>query len=421
MEQELQISIIKELRRQVANRVNVDAGVMYKNPTSVYTCPKVAQKEWTTFFREHPQLIGLSCDLPKPHSYKTVDDFGVPVIATRDSEGKFRAFVNSCRHRGTRVATDARGESKRFVCPFHNWAYSSGGELVGIPQENHFGKVDKSCHGLIELPAVEHLGLLFVHPQPDGQIDIDALLGRLAPELADAGLDQCIVVNESETRMRLNWKLANDTFGETYHFQKLHRETLGKIVYGDALAYEEMGRNHRFVFATKAIELMCSMVPEESWNVRDVTFMNYYLFPNVQMTLSAPGIALALIYPDPSDPSYSLTRFINYMTPEAIEAEKNAGPDTKLITADNIFEDLELTAATPPVITRSAFKEVASSIFEAEDYLMGEYAQRSAENGTLDHLIFGRNEPALHHYHNTYREALGMPPLEPFENAGTAR
>ncbi len=26
-------------------------------------------------------------------------------------------------------------------------------------------------------------------------------------------------------------------------------------------------------------------------------------------------------------------------------------------------------------------------------------------------MLFGRNEPALHHYHNTYREALGMEPL----------
>ena len=24
----------------------------------------------------------------------------------------------------------------------------------------------------------------------------------------------------------------------------------------------------------------------------------------------------------------------------------------------------------------------------------------------------GRNEPALHHYHNTFREALNLPPLE---------
>ncbi len=43
---------------------------------------------------------------------------------------------------------------------------------------------------------------------------------------------------------------------------------------------------------------------------------------------------------------------------------------------------------------------------------MGERAQQVAENGTLTHLLFGRNEPALHHYHNTFREALNLPPLE---------
>jgi len=29
----------------------------------------------------------------------------------------------------------------------------------------------------------------------------------------------------------------------------------------------------------------------------------------------------------------------------------------------------------------------------------------------LNFLTFGRNEPALHHYHNTYREALGLQKL----------
>ena len=43
---------------------------------------------------------------------------------------------------------------------------------------------------------------------------------------------------------------------------------------------------------------------------------------------------------------------------------------------------------------------------------MGEKAQQSAESGLLTHLLFGRNEPALHHYHNTFREALNLPPLE---------
>ena len=37
----------------------------------------------------------------------------------------------------------------------------------------------------------------------------------------------------------------------------------------------------------------------------------------------------------------------------------------------------------------------------------------AAQSGLLPHVWFGRNEPALHHYHNTFREALGMPLLDP--------
>ena len=43
---------------------------------------------------------------------------------------------------------------------------------------------------------------------------------------------------------------------------------------------------------------------------------------------------------------------------------------------------------------------------------MDEQTRRVAETGALTHLIFGRNEPALHHFHNTFREALCLPPLE---------
>ena len=46
---------------------------------------------------------------------------------------------------------------------------------------------------------------------------------------------------------------------------------------------------------------------------------------------------------------------------------------------------------------------------------MGETTQQTAESGVLEHLVFGRNEPALHHYHNTFREALNLAPLERIE------
>ena len=46
---------------------------------------------------------------------------------------------------------------------------------------------------------------------------------------------------------------------------------------------------------------------------------------------------------------------------------------------------------------------------------MGELQQKSAETGRLKHVSFGRNEPALHHFHSTFADVLGMPPLEKVE------
>jgi hypothetical protein len=42
------------------------------------------------------------------------------------------------------------------------------------------------------------------------------------------------------------------------------------------------------------------------------------------------------------------------------------------------------------------------------------YVRQGSE--AQEYLTFGRNEPALHHDHNTYRAALGLPPLETISN-----
>ncbi|MFT6047248.1 MAG: phenylpropionate dioxygenase-like ring-hydroxylating dioxygenase large terminal subunit [Arenicella sp.] len=75
-------------------------------PTSSYVYPDWADKGWTSLFRQHPQMIGLSSDLPEPGSVFTLDDFGASVFATRDKQGQFHTFVNACRHRGLRVANE---------------------------------------------------------------------------------------------------------------------------------------------------------------------------------------------------------------------------------------------------------------------------------------------------------------------------
>ena len=66
-----------------------------------------------------------------------------------------------------------------------------------MPKEKHFGVIRKECNGLVKLPCAEKYGLLWVHPNPNGHVDIDLILGDLAAELDSWGLERN--VSNSET------------------------------------------------------------------------------------------------------------------------------------------------------------------------------------------------------------------------------
>lgn len=386
MDKAEQIRLLKQLIRHRDEDTNVDAGGQRRNPADVYCNRELAEREWETFFTGHPQLLGLSGDLPEPGTFMTSQDFGGPVLAVRDEDGVFRAFANTCRHRGVVLEERPRGEAKRFVCPFHAWTYSNKGELVGLPKSEHFGPLDKSCHGLIELPAEELHGFLFVHPNPKGTIDEIDVLGGLGAEFASWNFGELLHVGTDTYDMKLNWKLAIDTFGETYHFNQLHKNTLAPVFYGNAQCYDIFGRNHRMILCLRDLDLLRDR-PEEEWKITDGGFPVYYLFPNVQVNVGATGVTLVRTYPDRDDPGRSISRVTFYGEKAAVQADPGLALDRARIFG-NVIRD--------------------------EDYAVAEGSQRSAEAGLQEYVIFGRNEPALHHYHNTYREALGMDllPLE---------
>jgi len=405
MEHALQVKILKELMAQLDEDRNVDAGVRYTMATTSYVCPEQAAMEREQFFQNHPQLIGLSGDLPEPGTFFTLNDFGTPILATRDKNGEFHAFLNACRHRSAEVASEPRGKRSVFMCPFHQWSYANTGELLAIPNEAHFGEIDKSCHGLLKLPAIERGGLLWVHPKVDGHLDLDELLGELAPELDSFGMQKQKFVGSKTIDMKLNWKLANDTFGETYHFGKLHKNTLGQLYHGNNLHFEEFGRHHRFVTASRGIDALREK-PEASWRIEEGTFVLYHLFPNVQLLTSPSNSTLIRIYPHADGPGRSVTQISFYWSQEAIDA---ADAYTSEFDASKVYEFNDSAPRRPSL---EASLEVFHSTIEQEDYVMGEMQQRAAEDGQLKEILFGRNEPALHHFHNNYREALGQPPLQ---------
>jgi nitrite reductase/ring-hydroxylating ferredoxin subunit len=384
MRHDEQVRVIKTLMGHLDRGTNVDEGAIRRIDASDYTSPERASAEWEAFFRSHPQVIGMSGDLPKPGSFITTHDFGVPLLATRAADGRFRAFANVCRHRGTILEEAPRGDRTRFTCPFHAWTFDNTGALIGVPKPDHFGEVDKSCLGLIELPSEERHGLLWVNPKADGKLDAASLLAGLDQEFETWDFASLVHIGDATYETPMNWKLAIDTFGETYHFEKLHRDTLAPIFYGNVQAYHTYGRNHRMSLCVRSIDMMRSM-PENDWKVTLGVFPVYYLFPNIQVNIGANAVILVRVYPDGDNPDKSLSRISFYARSEALAAAPEA------------------TAAVP-----KRFAE----IIRDEDYVAAAASYRGARSGLVEHFLFGRNEPALHHYHKTYREALGLPPLE---------
>ena len=383
MRHDEQVAQIKLLMQRLDDGVNVDAGGHRHNPMHVYVDEDLARRERDQFFGNEPLVLGLSGDLPEPGSFLTADDIATPILATRGDDGRFRAFVNACRHRGVAVETAARGTAKRFTCPFHSWTYDRGGSLVGVPKQEHFGELDMSCHGLVELPAVEQHGILWVHPKPGATIDVDAALGpELSEELAAWDLGRLEHLGDDSYDVACNWKLAMDTFGETYHFSSLHKDSLYAFFHGNVQCYDTFGRNHRMLLCRRDIDLLRDQ-PEENWHITTAALPVYWLFPNVQLMPNQNGLYLVRAFPHPERPGRHVSRITFYMWPET-------QPNEEMVAVQRMMAQ--------------GFAE----IIRDEDYVASASQQRSAESGAIQHSVFGRNEPALHHYHNTYRSELGL-------------
>lgn len=390
MRHEEQVRLIKELIACLDAGTTVDAGGLRRLETTAYTDLALAEQEMQEFFRDSPHCVGLSGDVAEPGAFITISDLGVPILATRDSDGTFKAFVNSCRHRGAVVETEARGTKRRFTCPFHAWSYDTAGTLVGLPKPDHFGEVDPECLGLRPLPAEERHGLLFVHPNPDGELDLDEHLGEwFNEEFPTWNFADLVPLNQDSYDTACNWKLAMDTFGETYHFSSLHKDTLFNSFHGNVQCYSEDGHNHRMILCRRDIDHMRHL-PEDQWDITVAGLPVYWLFPNTILMPTRFGCFLVRAYPHADDPGRHVSVVDFYLRADLADATGPEGAEVAEF-ASNIAHDF-------------------ASIIRDEDYVMGEAQQTAANANSLDHIIFGRNEPALHHYHNTYRVKLGLEP-----------
>lgn len=257
---------------------------MRQDDVAFYTDPARFERERQAYFRDMPLVACLSAELPEAGSFRTFDDAGVPMLLTRGKDGKVRAFLNVCPHRGARIVREPCGKAGRFTCRFHGWTYDAEGQAIGIPEEKLFCGGAELPRSLHECPAEERHGLVFVRTVPGSAIDLDSHLAGIGDDLAALRLETAEVVHSDTLQVDANWKYGLDTFFETYHLNSLHRETF-RGLFSPVNVFDTFGPHHRYTFAPLGLADWPDMRPEDR-NV-DLIPLQYFLFPNTILSVGS--------------------------------------------------------------------------------------------------------------------------------------
>lgn len=340
-------------------------------PIEAYTDPGRYAHEIERIFRRQPIALCLSIELPGPGSYLALELMGVPVLLVRGADGVARLFLNVCRHRGAQLCAHGSGKARVFSCPYHAWTYDDRGALIGRYRGETFGEVDTESLGLVSLACAERAGLVWGVLRPDTGMDIDAWLGGMRGLLEGLHLQDWHIHTQRDIEGP-GWKVTLDGYLEVYHHDSVHGRTVGKHTVGNLLVWDTYGPHQRLVFGRRTLGEL-SEAPASAGEAEQHIRRIHSVFPNLSISgILGDHCLVSQVFPGPT-PETTVTRQ-TVLCARAPQTEQEQ-------------EAAELFSA----MTLQAVRD--------EDYRIGFGIQAAVTSGANREFLFGRNEPALQHYH----------------------
>jgi phenylpropionate dioxygenase-like ring-hydroxylating dioxygenase large terminal subunit len=355
------------------------------NDASVYTDPARFEREMAVLFRAGPVLFALTCELPNPGDYRTATIAGVPVAVVRQADGTVRAMVNACRHRGAPIIEPGSigTATSALSCPYHAWTYDLDGSLRARPgSAGAFDDVVIDC-SLHQLPVAEKHGMIFVRSGGErgdsagDAIDVDAFLAGAEDDIGSFGLDHYVHIETRTNTWPINWKLVLDTFTESYHVRTLHKATLAPTFDSFCQIFEAFGPHMVGVGLRK--DVVDEVVkPKAEWSLLPYGTIQYFIVPSALVVHQVDHIELWRLQPIDVRTTTTVT---SVFAPTEPHSERSR----------NYFvKNLDLLL----------------NVTGNEDFALMAKIQANLDSGALPCVIYGRNEPALVHFHRTINQAL---------------
>jgi len=361
--------IMQRIFTHMDNKTTDLGDTVWKEPVASYLSQERYEAE-VELLRRMPVAFCPSVTLAENGSYLARKAAGTPLLVARGDDGRVRAFINGCRHRGMPVAKDS-GCARSFVCPYHAWTYGLDGQLRHIPGREGFPGLELQDNGLVEVAAVEKGGLIYV--QQIGPIDTAML-----EDAPDFFSDEQMFFDQSDYTDAANWKLIAETTMEGYHIKSLHKQSFYPYGLDNVNVVETFGSNSRVIFPFRRIEKLRDMQPEERTLDGMITSV-YQLFPNVAVSVLSKHSTMTVFEPlSPSQTQILIYRVTNKKSDGSTVDIEEAMRDAVFVKAAGFDED----------------REAACSI------------QETLGSAANQHLTFGYFEQAIVHFHTQLAQQL---------------
>ena len=190
-------------------------------PRQFYTSETVYKMDIQHYWNHSWIWVGHINQIPNVGDFFLFDYGYESVIIARDKNDSVNAFLNVCRHRGSRVCIEKSGNTRVFVCPYHAWTYELNGSLRAAREmEDNFKTAEYS---LKKVNLRIFHGLIFICVA-DNPPNIDEGLLQLEPLVEPFEFENLKIVHSANYPVAANWKLALENYMECYHCAPAHLE-----------------------------------------------------------------------------------------------------------------------------------------------------------------------------------------------------
>lgn len=363
-------SLISHLRNDTTDLADASLRI----PVVYFSSPDRAEQE-IAVLKSFPVIVAHGSELKVPGEFVTREILGMPLIITRQSDGRPAVYLNMCRHRGGRVERSESGKKRLFMCEYHGWSYSGdGGALTAIPFERDYGPIDRGCNSLIKFNAAERYGLVFVDFSNNQDCSLGDYFGAdVDTQLEPRGLDQAVVYLDKSFELEMNWKMVLDGAIDLLHPQFLHPNGVGKRFKGNVASCEFYGRHARhYAPNSKLVEVAET---SDGRAVPGVTYVGstLLLYPNSTVNFWPDHVELMTFWPVPGNPARSIAQ-IRF-----------------LVREDRLSDEVEAR------LVKSW--EILSNAALNEDWPMVRSMQQNVDAWPCGFFLYGRNEVLCQHFH----------------------